>query len=162
MRDDYEYGALWRRFPKGAAYFNAKEGMAMKEFWNVIQVAFAAVGGWLGYFVGGLDGLLTALVVFAALDYVTGVLCAVADRELSSAAGFRGIWRKVLIFMLVGVGHVLDTFVIGSGSAVRTAVICFYLSNEGISVLENVARLGLPVPERLKEALRQLHGTEEE
>ena len=134
----------------------------MKQVFSWLRAAVTAAGGWIGYFVGGLDGLLTALVVFAALDYVTGVLCAVAERELSSAAGFRGICRKVLIFMLVGVGHVLDTFVIGSGSAVRTAVICFYLSNEGISVLENVARLGLPVPERLKEALRQLHGTEEE
>ena len=130
--------------------------------WTRIQIAVTAIGGWLGYFVGGLDGLLAALLVFSALDYLTGVLCAIADRTLSSAVGFRGICRKALIFMLVGVGHVLDTRVAGSGAAIRTAVICFYLSNEGVPLLENAARLGLPVPERLKEALKQLHGKEQE
>ena len=130
--------------------------------WTRIQIAVTAIGGWLGYFVGGLDSLLAALLVFSALDYLTGVLCAIADRTLSSAVGFRGICRKALIFMLVGVGHVLDTRVAGSGAAIRTAVICFYLSNEGVSLLENAARLGLPVPERLKEALKQLHGKEQE
>ena len=126
--------------------------------WTRIQIAITAVGGWLGCFLGGPDGLLTALIALAALDYLTGVLCAIADRSLSSAVGFRGICRKALIFALVGVGHALDTQVAGTGAAMRTAVICFYLSNEGISVLENAARLGLPVPERLKDALVQLHG----
>ena len=130
--------------------------------WTRIQIAVTAIGGWLGYFVGGLDGLLAALLVFSALAYLTGVLCAIADRTLSIAVGFRGICRKALSFMLVGVGHVLDTRVAGSGAAIRTAVICFYLSNEGVSLLENAARLGLPVPERLKEALKQLHGKEQE
>ena len=125
------------------------------------RAALTALGGWLGYFLGGTDGLLTALIVLSGLDYLTGVLCAVLEKKLSSAVGFRGVCRKALIFVLVGVGHVLDTRVAGSGAAIRTAVICFYLSNEGISLLENVARLGLPVPERLKEALRQLHGKED-
>ena len=130
--------------------------------WLKCQAALTALGGWLGAFLGGVDGLLLALVAFAALDYLTGVLCAIADKTLSSAVGYRGICRKALIFLLVGVGHVLDTHVAGGGAAVRTAVICFYLSNEGISLLENAARLGLPVPERLKNALRQLHeGTDE-
>ena len=100
--------------------------------WAKIQIGVTAFGGWLGYFLGGLDGLLIALIVFAVLDYITGVMCAIADRKLSSAVGFRGICRKVLIFALVGVGHVLDTHVVGTGSALRTAVICFYLSNEGV------------------------------
>ena len=134
------------------------KNQSVELIWTRIQIAVTAIGGWLGCFVGGLDGLLTALLVFAALDYLTGVLCAIADRELSSEVGYKGICRKALIFILVGVGHVLDTQVAGSGAAIRTAVICFYLSNEGISLLENVARLGLPVPERLKEALKQLHG----
>ncbi len=129
--------------------------------WTRIQIAVTAIGGWFGCFVGGLDGLLITLTVFIALDYLTGVLCAIADKTLSSAAGYKGICRKALIFALVGVGHILDTQVAGSGAAIRTAVICFYLSNEGISLLENVARLGLPVPDRLKDALRQLHGKEE-
>ena len=129
----------------------------MKEFWNMIQLIFAAIGGWLGYFLGGCDGLLIALVVFAVVDYITGVMCAVSDRKLSSEVGFRGICRKVLIFLLVGVGHIIDTAVIGNGSVLRTAVIFFYLSNEGVSLLENAAYLGLPIPQKLKEVLAQLH-----
>lgn len=129
----------------------------MKEFWNMIQITFAAVGGWLGYFLGGCDGLLIALVVFAVTDYITGVMCAIADKKLSSEIGFKGICRKVIIFMLVGIAHVLDVNVIATGSVLRTAVIFFYLSNEGVSLLENAAHLGLPVPEKLKDVLEQLH-----
>ena len=125
--------------------------------WAKVQIAFTALGGWLGYFLGGMDGLLIALIVFVVLDYITGVMCAIADRKLSSAVGFRGVCRKVLIFALVGVGHVLDTHVVGTGSALRSAIICFYLSNEGISMVENAAHLGLPVPEKLKTILEQLH-----
>ncbi len=129
--------------------------------WAKIQIAFTALGGWLGYFLGGMDGLLIALIVFAVLDYITGVMCAIEDKTLSSAAGFRGIARKVIIFMLVGVGHILDTHVVGTGSALRTAVIFFYLSNEGISLLENAAHLGLPIPEKLKAILEQIHSRSE-
>ena len=129
----------------------------MKEFWTTIQLVFAAVGGWLGYFLGGCDGPLYALLVFVTLDYVTGVMCAIQDRKLSSRVGFKGICKKVLILCLVCVGHVLDTQIIGSGSVLRTAVIFFYLSNEGLSLMENAAYLGLPIPEKLKAVLEQLH-----
>ena len=129
----------------------------MKEFWNTIQLIFTAVGGWPGWFLGGCDGLLYALLIFVTLDYLTGVMCAVADHKLSSEVGFKGICRKVLIFALVGIGHVLDTQVIGTGSILRTAVIFFYLSNEGVSLVENAAHLGLPIPEKLKAVLEQLH-----
>ena len=132
----------------------------MKEFWNVIQMVFTAVGGWLGYFLGGYDGLLYALVVFMVADYITGVMCAVSDKKLSSAVGFKGICRKVLILMLVGIANLLDVQVIGTGAVLRTAVIFFYLSNEGVSILENSAHLGLPIPEKLKEVLEQLHDRE--
>ncbi|HJD30211.1 MAG TPA: phage holin family protein, partial [Candidatus Blautia avicola] len=118
---------------------------------------FAAVGGWLGYYLGGCDGLLLALVAFAAADYLTGVMCAVSDRKLSSNVGFKGICRKVLIFLLVGIANILDVHVIGTGSVLRTAVIFFYISNEGVSLLENAAHLGLPVPEKIKTVLEQLH-----
>ena len=134
----------------------------MKGFWNTVQMVFAAVGGWLGWFLGGCDGLLYALVAFVAVDYVTGVLCAVADRKLSSEVGFRGIAKKALIFLLVGMANVLDVQVIGSGCVLRTAVIFFYISNEGVSLVENAARLGLPVPEKLKDVLAQLHGRAED
>ena len=133
----------------------------MKEFWNVIQAVFTAVGGWLGYFLGGCDGLLLALVLFAVADYITGVMCAVADKKLSSEVGFKGICRKVIIFMLVGVAHVIDVNVIATGSVLRTAVIFFYLSNEGVSLLENAGHLGLPIPEKLKIVLEQLHDRSE-
>ena len=129
----------------------------MKEFWNSIQFVFTMMGGWLGYFLGGFDGLLYALIVFMVVDYITGVMCAISDKKLSSAVGFKGICRKVLILMLVGIANLLDVQVIGTGAVLRTAVIFFYLSNEGVSLLENAAHLGLPIPEKLKEILAQLH-----
>ena len=129
----------------------------MKEFWTTIQVVFAGIGGWLGWFLGGCDGLLIALLAFVVIDYITGVMCAVVDKKLSSAVGFKGIFKKILIFALVGVGHILDTMVIGTGSVLRTAVIFFYLSNEGISLIENAGHLGLPIPAKLKTVLEQLH-----
>lgn len=125
--------------------------------WAKLQMAFAAIGGWLGYFLGGLDGLMIALIIFVALDYVTGLMCAISDKALSSAVGFKGIAKKVLIFLLVGVSNIVDVHVVGTGSALRGAVIFFYLSNEGLSMLENAAHLGLPIPDKLKDVLAQLH-----
>ena len=129
----------------------------MKEFWNTIQLIFSAVGGWLGYFLGGCDGLLYALIAFVVIDYITGVMCAIINRELSSAVGFKGIFRKVLIFLLVGIANIIDVQVIGTGAVLRTAVIFFYISTEGVSLLENAGHLGLPIPEKIKTVLEQLH-----
>ena len=129
----------------------------MKEFWNTIQLIFTAVGGWLGYFLGGCDGLLYALIAFVVIDYITGVMCAIIDRKLSSAVGFKGIFRKVLIFLLVGIANIIDVQVIGTGAVLRTAVIFFYICNEGVSLLENAGHLGLPIPEKIKTVLEQLH-----
>ena len=134
----------------------------MKEFWSVIQFIFAAVGGWLGWFLGGCDGLLYALIAFVVVDYITGVMCAVVDKKLSSEVGFKGIFKKILIFLLVGIANLLDVNIIGNGSVLRTAAIFFYLSNEGVSLLENATYLGLPVPEKLKSVLQQLHDRAEE
>ena len=125
--------------------------------WTKVQIAVSAIGGWLGYFLGGVDGLMIALIVFMVLDYLTGLMCAVLDKKLSSAVGFRGIFKKALILIMVGIANVVDVHVVGTGSALRGAVICFYLSNEGLSLLENASYIGLPVPERLKEVLAQLH-----
>lgn len=133
----------------------------MKEFWNTIQLIFTSIGGWLGWFLGGCDGLLYALIAFVAIDYITGVMCAVIDHRLSSEVGFKGIFKKVLIFLLVGVANILDVQVIGTGCVLRTAVIFFYISNEGVSLLENAAYLGLPVPEKIKTVLEQLHNRSE-
>ena len=133
----------------------------MKEFWNTIQLIFATIGCWLGYFLGGSDGLIYALLVFVIIDYITGVMCAIADKKLSSEVGFKGISRKVLIFLLVGIANILDVQVIGTGSVLRTAVIFFYISNEGISLLENAGHLGLPIPKKMMDILEQLHDRSE-
>jgi toxin secretion/phage lysis holin len=133
----------------------------MKELWNLVQFVFSFIGGWLGYFLGGCDGLLYALIAFVVIDYITGVMCAITDKTLSSEVGFKGICRKILIFLLVGIANILDVQVIGTGSVLRTAVIFFYLSNEGISLLENAAYLGLPVPQKVKTVLEQLHDRSE-
>lgn len=116
----------------------------------------------MGWFLGGFDGFLYALVVFVVIDYITGLMAAFFQKKLSSETGFKGICKKVTIFCLVGIGHILDAQVIGSGSVLRTAVIFFYLSNEGISIIENVAIIGLPVPKKLIEVLEQLHDEAED
>ena len=134
----------------------------MKTIWAWIQTAFAAVGGWLGWTLGGMDGFLFALIAFVVADYITGVMRAILDKRLSSAVGARGIFKKIVIFVMVAIGHTLDTRIVGSGSAIRTAIIYFFISNEGVSLLENASALGLPVPEKLKEVLAQLHGRNDE
>jgi len=129
----------------------------MKVIWHWVQTGLAAAGGFLGWFLGGMDGFMYALIAFVVIDYITGVMRGIVDKTLSSEVGFKGLFRKILIFVMVGVGHTLDTQIIGDGSVLRTAVIFFYMSNEGISLLENAAYLGLPVPEKLRDVLAQLH-----
>ena len=129
----------------------------MKDIINMLQLVVAAVGGYIGYFLGGWDGFLYGLVAFVVIDYLTGIMVAILEKRLSSEVGFRGIFKKVLIFSLVAVAHIIDSQLIQTGSAVRTAVIFFYLSNEGISIIENTAKIGLPIPEKLKTVLEQLN-----
>ena len=133
----------------------------MKDFWYSIQTVFMAIGGWLGWYLGGCDGLLYALLGFVIMDYITGVMCAIADKKLSSEIGFKGLCRKVLIFILVGAANIIDVQIISTGSVLRTAVIFFYISNEGLSLIENAGHLGLPIPEKLKAVLEQLHDRSE-
>ena len=130
--------------------------------WTKVQIAITAIGGWIGYFVGGMDGMLIALIVLMSLDYISGIMCAIVDKRLSSAIGFRGVCKKVLTLMLVGVANIVDIHVVGTGSALRGAVICFYMSNEALSLFENAAHIGLPIPDKLREALAQLHGRKDE
>ena len=129
----------------------------MKELVNTIQMIVTVMGGYIGYFLGGWDGFLYALVAFVVIDYITGLMVAVLEKRLSSEVGFRGIFKKVVLFSLVAVGNIIDTRLIQSEGVIRTAVIFFYLSNEGISILENTAKIGLPVPEKLKNVLAQLN-----
>ncbi len=133
----------------------------MKTIWANIQLIFTAIGGFLGWFLGGFDGFLYALVAFVVIDYITGVMMAALEKRLSSEVGAKGIFKKVLIFALVGIAHIVDSHIIGDGSVVRTAVIFFYLSNEGVSILENSSKIGLPIPEKLKDVLFQLREKED-
>ena len=130
----------------------------MRVLWTSNQISFAAIGGFIGWFLGGCDGLLYALLAFVVIDYITGVMCAIENHELSSEVGFHGITRKILIFLLVGIANIVDMQLIGNGSVLRTAVIFFYISNEGLSIVENAAVLGLPIPNELRNVLKQLRG----
>ena len=128
----------------------------MKQFVETMQYVISGIGGFVGWFLGGVDGFLYALLVFVVVDYLTGLMAAYIRKKISSEVGFRGICRKVAIFCLVGIAHILDAQVIKNGSVLRTAIVFFYLSNEGISILENITIIGLPVPQKLKDVLEQI------
>ena len=142
--------------------------METKGIWHGIQAGLSAIGGWMGWVLGGQDGFVYALVTFVIIDYLTGLMCAAVEKKLSSEVGFRGIFKKITIFAMVAVAHMVDTHIIGpvgvvgDYAAIRTAVIFFYMANEGLSLLENSSRLGLPIPKKLKSALAQLHRKDEE
>lgn len=129
---------------------------------DYIKLAAAQIGAIIGAFIGNITGMIWALLIFAIIDYITGVTAAILEHKLSSEIGFRGITRKVLLFMIVGVANVLDVYVIGSGGVCRSMVLVFYIANEGLSIIENVARCGVPVPEKLKVILKQLEEEERE
>lgn len=134
----------------------------MNHILNWIKASFTAIGGILGYFLGvgspdgRFDAFLYALLLFVAVDYLTGIMVAILNKSLSSEVGFKGIFKKVMIFLMVGIAHIVDTQLLGDSSVLRTAVIFFYCSNEGISILENASCIGLPVPQKLKDILAQL------
>jgi toxin secretion/phage lysis holin len=136
--------------------FYAERRKYMKDVINTIQLIFTAIGGYIGWFLGGFDGLIYSLVAFVVIDYITGLMVAVLEKKVSSSIGFKGIFKKVLIFTFVGIGHIVDFHIIKNGSAVRTAVIFFYLSNEGLSIIENSVKVGLPIPEKLKAIFAEL------
>ena len=127
----------------------------MESFFDIRWLS-AGIGAALGDYLGSFDSLMYALLAFIVTDYVTGLLCAIVERNLSSAIGFKGICQKVFILALVGVANILDVHVAGGGCVLRSAVIFFYISNEGISIIENAARIGLPVPQKLQNMMKQL------
>ncbi len=133
----------------------------MKNVVTVGQYVITGIGGVMGWLFGGVDGFLYALIAFVVIDYITGVLAAIYTKQLSSEVGFKGIAKKVMIFLLVGIGNIVDVEILKTGAILRTAVIFFYLSNEGISIIENAARLELPIPVKLIEVLKQIDGKEE-
>lgn len=129
----------------------------MNNILNRLQIIFTAIGMYIGWFIGGFDELVYALIAFVVIDYITGIMVGLIEKKLSSSIGFRGIFKKILIFIFVGVGHTMDFYILKNGSAARTAVIFFYLSNEGLSILENSGKIGLPIPDNLRKALTDLN-----
>lgn len=130
--------------------------MDFKEIMSIIKFVFACIGSFVGLLLGGCDGLIFSLILFVVIDYITGVICAISDKKLSSEIGFKGICKKILIFVLVAVANVIDVYILTQGAALRTAVSFFYIANEGISIIENISRLGVPIPQKLKGVLMQL------
>lgn len=133
----------------------------MREMWHYFQALISAVGGFLGFFLGGMDGFLYALLIFVVVDYITGVLVGIYKHKLNSETGFKGLLKKVFIFLLVGIGHIIDHHVLHQGDVIRTAICFFYISNEGISILENASKLKMPIPKKLKSILEQIREDEE-
>ncbi|WP_099809778.1 phage holin family protein [Streptococcus suis] len=129
----------------------------MKELLTLNKILFSMIGGLIGSLFGELDGILYALLVFIIIDYLTGIFAAVVEKQLSSSIGFHGIFKKIAILFLVSLGHMIDTAIIKQGGTIRTMVIFFYLSNEGLSILENTVRIGLPIPEKLQAILKQIN-----
>lgn len=129
---------------------------------NLIKALSGAVGAIIGFLYGELNGLFIAIIALMAMDYITGILCAISTKTLSSEVGFRGLVKKLMILIIIAVAHLVDAYIIGTGSALMTAVILFFAANEGISILENAALLGLPIPKKLKEVLEQLKEEDKE
>lgn len=129
----------------------------MKELLTLNKILFSMIGGLIGSLFGELDGILYALLVFIIIDYLTGIFAAVVEKQLSSSIGFRGIFKKIAILFLVSLGYLIDTAIIKQGGTIRTMVIFFYLSNEGLSILENTVRIGLPISEKLQAILKQIN-----
>lgn len=127
----------------------------MSDFWHASRAGFAFIGGVLSWFLGEMSFMLYVLIALAVCDYVTGVFCAAIKKELSSSVGFKGIAKKTIMFIFVGIGHLFDRLM-QTGDVLRTAVVFFYIANESVSIIENAAVIGLPVPETLKNVLAQI------
>lgn len=121
-----------------------------------LKYAAAGAGGLFAYLFEAWDALIIALVIFVVADYITGIAKAATQGKLSSAVGFKGLLKKVMIFVLVMVGTVVDKAIPAANHAIRSAVIMFYIANEGLSILENAGELGLPLPNALKNALEKI------
>ena len=134
----------------------------MSKLQIIIDSVAAAIGAALGFLFGEVNGLFWALIAFMALDYITGVIVAVIEKRLSSEVGFRGLAKKFLILVFVAVGHIADTYILGGTPVAMSAVMLFYIANEGISIVENAAELGLPIPEKIKQVLAQIRKKGEE
>ena len=133
----------------------------MSKIQIIIDSIAGAVGAVLGFMYGEVTGLFWALIAFMALDYITGVVVAIIEKRLSSEVGFRGLAKKFLILVFVAVGHIADAYILGGTPAAMSAVMLFYIANEGISIIENAASLGLPVPKKLTSIMEHIKNKSE-
>lgn len=128
----------------------------MSRIQIIIDSIAGAVGAVLGFMYGEVTGLFWALIAFMATDYITGVVVAAINKQLSSEVGFRGLAKKLMILVFVSLGHIADMYVLGGTPVAMSAVMLFYIANEGLSIIENAGNLGLPVPKKLKDIMVQL------
>lgn len=134
----------------------------MSKIQIIINSIAGAVGAVLGFMYGEVNGLFWALIAFMATDYITGVVVAAINKQLSSEVGFRGLAKKLMILVFVSLGHIADMYVLGGTPVAMSAVMLFYIANEGLSIIENAGNLGLPVPKKLKDIMAQLKKESEE
>lgn len=131
----------------------------MEKYFNEISLGFGLIGGFICKFLGGWDMLLKAIVILVVLDYVTGLLKAIYNKSLSSEIGFKGLIRKIIIFIVIATAYVIQG-IVGDGIPLREITILFFIANEGISLLENASEF-VPIPEKLKNTLIQLRESED-
>ena len=134
----------------------------MSRIQIIIDSIAGVVGAVLGFMYGEVTGLFWALIAFMATDYITGVVVAAINKQLSSEVGFRGLAKKLMILVFVSLGHIADMYVLGGTPVAMSAVMLFYIANEGLSIIENAGNLGLPVPKKLKDIMVQLKKESEE
>lgn len=127
----------------------------------MLKIGLSVVGGFLTRFLGGFDMIIITLIIFVAMDYLTGVMKAIVNKELSSEIGFKGIFKKVLIFFMVGIATQLDIILL-TDIGIRYIVIIFYIINEGLSILENASLLGLKIPQKIKDTLSILKNNQKQ
>lgn len=132
----------------------------MEKIFNSISIFIGLFGGFLCNLLGGGDMLLKTIVIMVILDYATGIIKAIYEKKLSSEIGFRGILKKIMIFIVIATAWTVQNL-LGGAIALREIVIMFFIANESLSLLENAAVL-IPIPEKLKETLLQLRDKKEE
>ena len=133
----------------------------MDRFTEFFKLIFGGIVTAVSGFLGGMDGIMYALIAFITIDYITGVAVAVKQKKLSSEVGFWGLVRKVCILLLIGIAHYIDCYVTKNGDVIRTVVSMYYIGNEGVSILENCGNLGLPLPPKLIAVMAQIKETGE-
>ena len=131
------------------------KGESMDKFKDLVKIFFTIFGSLIGFFLGDLDIFIYSLTAFVICDYISGIIRAGFERKLSSKIGFKGILKKIMIFIIVGIANICDKSLIKNEPMIRNAIIFFYIAKEGLSILENALAMDLPIPKKLKILLEQ-------